>query len=54
MTTLELAKDFTNILRTGDHEGAAAKSKFRLHRKLRGDGWTNGGVPGQRGRQGKG
>ncbi|MBZ9656750.1 nuclear transport factor 2 family protein [Phyllobacterium lublinensis] len=25
MTTLELAKDFTNILRTGDHEGAAAK-----------------------------
>ncbi len=25
MTTLELAKDFTSILRTGDHEGAAAK-----------------------------
>ena len=25
MTTLELAKDFTNILKNGDHEGAGAK-----------------------------
>src|ERR1044071_5684640 len=25
MTTLELAKDFTNILKRNDHEGAAAK-----------------------------
>lgn len=25
MTTLELAKDFTNLLKTNDHEGAAAK-----------------------------
>jgi hypothetical protein len=25
MTTLELAKDFTNLLKSNDHEGAAAK-----------------------------